>query len=352
MIISKTKAANLIMLFLILTFLVGEFNHQALAASSSAADFYKDKKITYIVASKPGGGTDLIARLIAPYVKKYTDAYSVVVDNVAEGGGLLALNRLWNSKPDGLTIATSPMDNVVGQEVIKAPGVQYQTDKFNVIFALNSAMGEALVVNANGPFRSVDDLKKAKGLKSASLLAGAVLAAYIADVLGLDAKITTGMATGDATLALQRGEIQFVTNSPVSTLKGIADGTELPLCVTISAGIPVLPQAPPLAKFATLSPQQKEWGKIFDVTDSGKYVYAGPNVPQERIDYLRTVFEKIHQDPQFLQDRKKFEQYPGTLPWLNGAEAQRVSTTYLNLSKGEANRQMVEYLSKKYFAVK
>ena len=50
-----------------------------LTGAVSAAG-YPDKPITMIVAYGPGGGTDLIARLIAPYVEKYlgNDARIVV----------------------------------------------------------------------------------------------------------------------------------------------------------------------------------------------------------------------------------------------------------------------------------
>src|ERR1035437_3595928 len=119
------KACNVALLigaFLITVILVGACNPPAEAAT--AADFYKDKKITFVVASKAGGGTDSISRLVAPYIKKYTGAYAVVIDNVEEGGGMLAFNRLWNAKPDGLTICAIIPINVVMMEADKLEGIQ------------------------------------------------------------------------------------------------------------------------------------------------------------------------------------------------------------------------------------
>ena len=59
--------------------------------SAGPEEFYKGKTMRFIASSKPGGGTDLIVRLVAPYLKKYTGAYAVVVDNVEEAGGMVAL---------------------------------------------------------------------------------------------------------------------------------------------------------------------------------------------------------------------------------------------------------------------
>ena len=124
---NRKNVTNLIGGFLMLAFLVAVSHPQAEAAG--AADFYKGKKILFIAASKAGGESDLIVRIIAPYVKKYTEAYAVLVDNVEEAGGILALNKLWNSKPDGLTLTAAIMYGIVSAEVGKMEGIQFQCDK-------------------------------------------------------------------------------------------------------------------------------------------------------------------------------------------------------------------------------
>ncbi|MCG6536272.1 MAG: hypothetical protein L7F78_16610 [Syntrophales bacterium LBB04] len=349
----KTNTSKIVTLmggFLVLAILFAQCEPRAEAAS--VADFYKDKTITFVAASKPGGGTDLIVRTIAPYLKKYTGASSVIVANVDEAGSMLALNRLWNSKPDGLVLTVTIPLNIAVMEANKEAGVQFQGDKFNIISAPASVIGHALMVNAQGSLRSIDDLRRAKGLKSACIYGRAIIAAYFADVLGLDAKITPGLSTSDSRMALLRGEIDFAPEELGGALEQINSGSMRPLAVDISTTMPLLPQAPSITKLASLSSQQKEWLKIFDVTDSGKYIFMGPKVPKEKVEYMRGVLGRIHKDPEFLKDRKRFERFPGSLPWLNGAEAQRTYSSFLNLAKGKEYSQMVEYLSKKYYTVK
>ncbi len=350
MVVKETgKLKTLIGTFLFIAIFLGPFKPSAEAAS--AADFYKDKKITFISADKAGGGTDIIVRIVAPYLKKHTGANAVIVENLAEGGGMLALNRLWNSKPDGLTLSAHIMSTAVMMEANKEPGVQYQCDKFSILFALSSEKGNVLLVNAKGPFGSVDDLKKQNKLKSAGPTGKALSAAYFADVLGLDAKVTPGMTSGDARMALLRGEIDFFPDSTGSAVDQVRSGAMRALCIDLSAPSHLLPDVPSVAKFVSFSPQQKEWAEILDYKDNGKFVFAGPNVPKERIEYLRSVFEKIHQDPAFLEDRKKFERLPGGEPWLNYTEAQK-SYAHCLETTAKGYIQMFEYLSKKYYTVK
>jgi tripartite-type tricarboxylate transporter receptor subunit TctC len=66
---------------------------------------YPERPITLIVAYPPGGGTDLVARALAPYVEKYLGGGAkLVVVNRAGAGGEVGFAALANSPADGYTI--------------------------------------------------------------------------------------------------------------------------------------------------------------------------------------------------------------------------------------------------------
>jgi len=66
---------------------------------------YPDRVINLIVAYPPGGGTDLIARAIAPYIEKNLGGGAkIAVVNRAGAGGEIGFAALANSAPDGYTI--------------------------------------------------------------------------------------------------------------------------------------------------------------------------------------------------------------------------------------------------------
>src|SRR5215470_3264579 len=78
------------------------------ATSANAADsgMFKDKTITYIVATGPGGGYDAYGRLVARFMQKYLPGSRVIVRNVPGAGHIVGANTLYTARPDGLTIGT------------------------------------------------------------------------------------------------------------------------------------------------------------------------------------------------------------------------------------------------------
>ena len=76
-----------------------------LLPSLAFAAWPADKPITMIIAYSPGGGTDLVARAIAPYVEKYLgDGAKIVIVNRAGAGGEIGFAALANAPADGYTI--------------------------------------------------------------------------------------------------------------------------------------------------------------------------------------------------------------------------------------------------------
>ena len=79
----------------------------ALAAALALPAFaaYPDKPITMIVAYPPGGGTDIVARALAPYIEKNLGGGAkIVVSNRGGAGGEIGFAALAASPPDGYTI--------------------------------------------------------------------------------------------------------------------------------------------------------------------------------------------------------------------------------------------------------
>ncbi len=73
------------------------------AAGAHAQDKYPTKPIRLLTAFAPGGGSDILARIISPPVSEAL-GQTVVVDNRPGGGGTLGAGITVRAEPDGYTI--------------------------------------------------------------------------------------------------------------------------------------------------------------------------------------------------------------------------------------------------------
>jgi len=77
----------------------------ALLLPGAAFAAYPERPISMIIAYSPGGGTDLVARGLAPYIEKYLGGGAkIVIVNRAGAGGEVGFAALANSPADGYTI--------------------------------------------------------------------------------------------------------------------------------------------------------------------------------------------------------------------------------------------------------
>jgi len=71
----------------------------------AAAAAYPEKPITMIIAYSPGGGTDLVARALSPFLEKYLGGGArIVIVNRAGAGGEIGFSAIANAPADGYTI--------------------------------------------------------------------------------------------------------------------------------------------------------------------------------------------------------------------------------------------------------
>src|SRR5688572_24735143 len=64
---------------------------------------FPNKPVRLLVPYGPGGATDIAARIIAEQVRTSLDQ-AIIVENKPGGGGIVALEEVVGSKPDGYTL--------------------------------------------------------------------------------------------------------------------------------------------------------------------------------------------------------------------------------------------------------
>jgi len=107
------------------------------AAQESEQAFFTGKTVRFVVGFGPGGGYDAYARMLAPYLSKTLGA-TVIVENRPGAGGLLALNGVYISPPDGLTMMIVNGTAAVYSQLTDLQGARYDLGKIGYIATLSA----------------------------------------------------------------------------------------------------------------------------------------------------------------------------------------------------------------------
>src|SRR5262250_519643 len=75
----------------------------ALAGTASAQDKYPSKPVKILVPYAPGGATDIISRVVGEQMRQIL-GQSFVVENKQGAFGILAIEEMARSRPDGYTL--------------------------------------------------------------------------------------------------------------------------------------------------------------------------------------------------------------------------------------------------------
>lgn len=131
----------------------------ATIAPANAQGNYPQRPIKILVPFPAGGGTDNLTRLVST---KLTDAYgwAIVVENKPGAGGNLALDQVAKAPGDGLTLVMAQTDNAVLNPLLYSK-LTYNPDKDLRAVALVAVGPAVLVVNADSPYRNLDDIIQA-----------------------------------------------------------------------------------------------------------------------------------------------------------------------------------------------
>lgn len=107
----------------------------ALAAGASHAAWPDDRPIELVVGFAPGGGTDVMARLVAQHMeKRLGDKTRIIVINKPGAGGEIAVRYVAAAKPDGYTLGMINAPGFVYLPVSK--GAKYKPEDIRLIARL------------------------------------------------------------------------------------------------------------------------------------------------------------------------------------------------------------------------
>ena len=218
-------------------------------AGPALAENFPIKPVKILVTNPPGGSSDLMARILG---QKLGDIWkqSVVIENRAGAAGLIGMTYVASQPPDGYTLLFGAQGSTIVTPLLSK--VPYDMEKDFTPLSLVATGPSILMVNANSPYKTVQDLINAAKAKPNSInygSGGVGTAAHLgAEMFNSYANIKTvhvpykGGISAINDLAADQIQFQFTDAAPV--IPFIKSGKLRPLAVTTPKRFSSMPDVP------------------------------------------------------------------------------------------------------------
>ena len=226
----------------------------ALAPPVFAEDSYPSRPVRMIVAYPPGGGTDIVGRMMAQKLTE-TLGQNVVIDNRGGATGNIGTELAARSNPDGYTLLMGNVaPNAINDSLFKK--LAYDPVKDFAPVSLVAITPNILVVNPGVPVKSVKDLIALARAKPGALnypSAGVGSSSHLAgELLKILAKIdmvhVPYKGGGPALIDTISGQMQVMFATMPAAMPHVKSGKVRPVAVTTEKRSQALPELPTIAE--------------------------------------------------------------------------------------------------------
>jgi tripartite-type tricarboxylate transporter receptor subunit TctC len=264
----------------------------AAAAVAAPAWAQSDKPVRFILPNATGSGVDAITRAAQPALSKAL-GHPIVVDNQPGAGGIVGLQALARSAPDGLTLGVVSNNVVIFPSLYKSLPFDMPGDFTPIAVVGSTPM--LLVVNPKVPASNAKELialLKAKGgdMNFASGGNGTILhlaTETLLDDTGTKARHIPYKGVGPMVTDLIGGQVEFGAVSLPSVLGHLKSGALRAIGLFTPQRIAALPDVPTFSEqglpnvvveawFAVIGPKGLPAAQVQRVHDAVAAAFADP----------------------------------------------------------------------------
>jgi tripartite-type tricarboxylate transporter receptor subunit TctC len=260
---------------------------------------YPARPIRLVVPFPPGGGTDILARVIGQQLARSL-GQSFVIENRPGAGGNIGVETVAKSSPDGYTLVIGQTSNLAINPTLY-PTLPYKPLEDLAPIALIASAPLVMVVMTSSPFKSLDDVVAtaktnpdditfgSPGNGTVSHLSGELLqrAANI-KLLHVPYK-GASLAMAD----LMGGRLQLYMSSVPSSLAQLKGGRLRALAVTSTKRVADLPDVPTVAESGFKDFESSTWFGVLARTGTPQPIISRLNSEIDRALQTAEVREKI-----------------------------------------------------------
>ncbi len=274
-----------------------------LETALAAKGRYPGERITFIVPYSAGGGYDVFARLISPFLSKYiraatsiTKGGNIIIKNEPGAAGRKGRSMIMHAKPDGNTIGimdTSVItDSIVGESDI---------DLTRFTFLQLAASTTKVVVGSPRGFDNWNEAVAAAKKESVKMAVGPfgranhVSAIILNEKIGNRFKLINYPGTAECVSAMIRGDVHAVIASEESVY-GLVAAKEAKVLLVLTE-VSKYPGAVSIKDFG--------FPELVDQLSSHRFIIAPPALEKEPKAILVAALKKAATDSELLTLAKK-----------------------------------------------
>jgi tripartite-type tricarboxylate transporter receptor subunit TctC len=266
------------------------------AATGAWAQAYPSKPIHIVVGFPPGGGNDIIARLVGAKMQE-SWGQPVVIDNKPGANSIIASEFVAKSAPDGYTLLVNATGGMSVNPVLYAK-LPYDPLRDFVPISMVGSFPLVLVVNPSVPAISVPELvayAKANPGKlnySAGSTAFQVASEMFKQMTGTDIKHIPYKGSVQSISAVMAGDVQVTIVDSPPLVPQLKSGRVRALAVTTAKRAAAMPDLPTIAE-SVPGYEMALWIGVFAPAGTPGEIAAKLNAEVVRIVRLPDIREKL-----------------------------------------------------------
>ena len=247
--------------------------------SGTASAAWPTKPVTFIVPYPPGGGTDIIARIVQEPLSKQL-GQPIVIENRGGAGGSVGTAAAARSTPDGYTLLFTLSSHSINPAIYAQ--LPFDTERDFRPISLVCSLPQLFAVNNAAPYRTFSEVVQYMKTNPGKLDYGSVGIGSPSHIAGelLKMRLNAYMVHipyrggGPAVAAALAGDVPLVVVSIPAAMSQVRSGRLRPLAVTTQKRTSILPDVPTVAEATGL--------RGFEV-DSWYGMFAPAKAPDETV---------------------------------------------------------------------
>jgi len=267
------------------------------AATAAWAQTYPAKPIRIVVGFPPGGGNDIIARMVGAKMQE-TWGQPVVIDNKPGANSIIAAEFVAKSAPDGYTLLVNATGGMSVNPVLYAK-LPYDSLKDFVAISMVGSFPLVLVVHPSVPANSVQELvayaKANPGTLnySSGSTAFQVASEMFKQMTGTDLRHIPYKGSAASITAVIAGDVQMTIVDTPPLVPQINAGRVKALAVTSSKRASAMSGLPTIAESGVPGYEMVLWIGVFAPAGTPRDVAGKLNAEVVRIVRLTEIREKL-----------------------------------------------------------